>query len=367
MLRKRGQNTWQIIIYLGRNPDGKRNHYYETFYAPRKSLAQARENELKQIFDKSKYGPKKKISNVGELLNFWLDNLRDLGIAQERTIETYQGHVKKLIPVVGHINLYSITAFEVQDALKDQYSNLSSRSRKNIFSTLRSALRNGFGWGLTSVDVSTGIRIPRVETPEKLILTFEQLERLLLQKDYKHYLIVRLLVVTGARLSEILGLRWADINSQNGEISIIKTVDSRNRKIKNKTKTKASKRRIILDAETLEYLRIKRQSAKVVSLKEEDRLVFIADDGKPMRHRAVELTLQRMLKSAGLPKIGIHNLRHSVLTGMNDIGISLADIIALSGHANINSLQPYIHQTKTGLNILDTVNRQSERQSRQRK
>ena len=74
-----------------------------------------------------------------------------------------------------------------------------------------------------------------------------------------------------------------------------------------------------------------------------------------MRHRAVELTLHRMLKKAGLPKMGIHNLRHSVLTNLNDVGISIADIIALSGHANINSLLPYIHQTKTGINLLDTM------------
>ena len=356
-----GDNKWKITIHKGRKPDGKQDRYYETFHAPRKSLAQAREKELKQFFDKNKYGPRAKVSTIGELLFFWWNNLKDLGIAQERTLETYYGHIKKLLPVVGDIKLYALTAFEIQEALKGQYPDISPRTRKNIYSTLRSALRSGFSWGLTPVDVSTGIKIPKVEIPEKLILDFEQLQLLLEQTKYKHYLIVRMLTVTGARLSEILGLRWTDINFETGEISIIKTVDSRNRKVKDRTKTKASKRRIILDIETLDYLQAKRQSVKIVSLREDERLVFVADDGRPMRHRAVELTLHRMLKSAGLPQIGIHNLRHSVLTNMNDIGISIADIIALSGHADITSLLPYLHQTKTGLNLIDTINKQTNR------
>lgn len=358
-----GDNKWKITIHKGRKPDGKQDRYYETFHAPRKSLAQAREKELKQFFDKNKYGygPRAKVSTIGELLFFWLEDLKDLGIAQERTIETYHGHIKKLIPVVGDIKLYGLTAFEIQEALKGQYPDISPRTRKNIYSTLRSALRSGFSWGLTPVDVSTGIKIPKVEIPEKLILDFEQLQLLLEQTKYKHYLIVRMLTVTGARLSEILGLRWTDINFETGEISIIKTVDSRNRKVKDRTKTKASKRRIILDTETLGYLQTKKQSVKIVSLREDERLVFVADDGRPMRHRAVELTLHRMLKSAGLPQIGLHNLRHSVLSNMNDIGISIADIIALSGHADITSLLPYIHQTKTGLNLIDTIKKQTNR------
>jgi len=55
--------------------------------------------------------------------------------------------------------------------------------------------------------------------------------------------------------------------------------------------------------------------------------------------------------------MGIHRIRHSVLTKMHDLGIPVADILALSGHATIQSLQPYIHSKKAGLNLLDTVNK----------
>lgn len=362
MIRKRGDNTWQIVIYLGRQPDGKEDYFYETFHAPRKSMVQERERELEKQLKRKKEGPHQRISTVGELLQFWIENLQDSGDAQERTVETYKGHVKKLMPLVGDLQLYNLTAFDVQQALKGQFTDVSDRTRKNFYSTLRSALRSGFSWGLTPVDVSTGVKIPKVTTPEKLTLSLEELQLLLQQTQYKHYLIVRILIVTGARLSEVLGLRWTDINFGTGEMSIIKTVDSRNRKVKDRTKTKASRRRIILDTETLEYLQNKKQSVKIVAINADERLVFTGDDGRPMRHRAVELTLHRMLNAAGLPKMGLHNLRHSVLTNLNNLGVSIADIIALSGHTDINSLKTYLHQTKTGLNLLDTLSKSQSKQ-----
>jgi len=362
MIRKRGDNTWQIVIYLGRDASGKEEYYYETFRAPRKSIVQERERDLKRRLTRKKVGPQSQVSTVGDLLKFWLQNLADLSDIEQRTIETYRGHTQKLLPIVGDLQLYNLTAFTVQEALKGHFYDVSSRTRRNYYSTLRTALRRGYSWGLLPHDVTAGIIAPKVVTPEKTILSFEQIKTLLEVKHYKHYLIVRLLAVTGARLSEILGLRWSDIDFETGKISITKTVDSRNRKTKDRTKTKASKRSIILDQVTLEYLRIRKQSSKVVSLRTDQRLVFIGDDGRPMRHRAVELTFHRMLKKAGLPKMGLHCLRHSVLTNLNDVGISIADIIALSGHADIDGLKNYIHQTKTGLNLLDTMSKTLSKQ-----
>ncbi|NLW90246.1 MAG: site-specific integrase [Syntrophomonadaceae bacterium] len=365
MITKRGNNTWLITIYLGRDAaTGKRDFYYETFKAPKKSMVEERERELTKRLKTPNTGPSSKISTVGELLGFWLEDLKDLGQAQERTIETYAGHIRKLMPVVGGLRLYNLDAYSVQEALRGKYTDLSSRTRKNLYSTLRTALRCGYGWGLMPNDVTAGIRTPKVETPEKPTLSFEQLQLLLeTGRNYKHYLIVRMLIVTGARLSEILGLHWNDIDFETGKIHIVKTVDSRNRKEKDRTKTKSSKRNIILDKETLEYLRLKKQALKVVFFSKDERLVFVADDGRPMRHRAVELTFKRMLKKVGLEEMGIHCIRHSVLTNLNDGGIPIADILALSGHVNIDSLKDYLHFTKTGLNILDTLSSQTKWQT----
>ncbi|MDD2620837.1 MAG: tyrosine-type recombinase/integrase, partial [Syntrophomonadaceae bacterium] len=125
-----------------------------------------------------------------------------------------------------------------------------------------------------------------------------------------------------------------------------------------KTKTKSSKRKIILDVETLEYLKELKQQQSfqvVVSLsKENDRLVF-SENGKPIRHRAIQLTLKRALKKGELPDIGIHNIRHSVVSILADEGVSLGALLSLTGHSNLSSADPYYHRTKEGLNIIDTL------------
>jgi hypothetical protein len=141
VIRKRGDNTWQIVIYLGR-VNGEKKYYYETFYSPRKSIVQGRERELERQL-KPKSGPHQHVSTVGELMFFWLQNTKDLGNVQERTLETYNGQIKKLLPIIGDQKLYDLTAFSIQQAMNGQFADVSDRTRKNHYSTLRTVLRHG--------------------------------------------------------------------------------------------------------------------------------------------------------------------------------------------------------------------------------
>jgi integrase len=372
-VKKRG-NGYQISVFLGRDATtGKRKFFYETFYSPTKSLAQQREMELKKRFHKQKIGPSRDIKTVGDLLLHWHSTIAELDNAGEHTLSVYAWHIRRLQPVVGHLNLYDLTAFEVQEALKGQFADVADRTRRNFYSTLKSALRRGFGWGLLPTDVTAGIISPSAKpvVKDKLVLGFDELNALLAAaQNYKHHLVIRLLIVTGARMSEILGLTWQDIDWETGIVKFKKGVDSRRRKIKKRLKTKNAYRSIQLDKETIAYLqkhkhkqlrkRELQSTAKVISL-EYQQLVFLADDGRPMRHKAVYDTFQRSLKKAALPEGGPHCLRHSAISDLYDLGIPIADILALSGHANIQSLENYVHSRKIGLNILDTFKKVADK------
>ncbi|HQD91569.1 MAG TPA: site-specific integrase [Syntrophomonadaceae bacterium] len=186
-----------------------------------------------------------------------------------------------------------------------QFSDVADRTKKNFYATLKSALKRGYGWGFLSHDITQGIMVPKAEPVEKPILNFQELSLLLeVAKKYKHHLILRLLIVTGARLGEVLGLRWCDIDFETGKINIVKSVDSHDRILKDRVKTKSSRRVTILDKETLKYLKHKQQTDKVVAINKNERLIFLADDGRPMRHRAVELTFKRALKKLDCLKWG---------------------------------------------------------------
>jgi hypothetical protein len=83
--RPRGQNTWQIAIYMGRDSSGKKKYDYETFYGT-EDEANQREKELTEELKKKKTGPKQTVSNIAELMDFWLDNLRESEDIEESTM-----------------------------------------------------------------------------------------------------------------------------------------------------------------------------------------------------------------------------------------------------------------------------------------
>lgn len=128
-----------------------------------------------------------------------------------------------------------------------------------------------------------------------------------------------MLSITGARLGEIAGLRWNDVDFRAGTITITVAADTRKR-----------------------AYRERRSNDTLASFQ---NLVFIADDGRPLRHRSIQLPLRRTLKGAGLPRMRLHDLRYSE-----------SEIMALAGHAGLDSTKPYIHNNRVGHNILDTIN-----------
>lgn len=248
-IRRRGPNRYLIAVYIGRDAQGKKIFKNETFYG---SLSQARARAAELEVAKRRHGPKQAARTVGEYLLDWLEKIR--GTVSERTHETYTWHVKKLIPIVGHLQMYGLNSFDMQEGLSQL--KVKPKTAKGIYGTLKTAFRQAVAWGLLNTDPTAGLRAPRVPREEKKVLTPEELEKLLAAAEsYKHHLIIRLLGVTGARLGEVLGLMWKDVDLDKGTITIKRAANVRKRKVKEDTKTAASERTLKLDGKTLELLR----------------------------------------------------------------------------------------------------------------
>ncbi|MBO8129287.1 MAG: site-specific integrase [Peptococcaceae bacterium] len=351
-VRRRGKNKYTISIYLGRDEYGKRRYHYETFHG---TLTQAklRAAEL-EVKLKHHTGPKQAAMSLGKYLEMWLQKIK--GTVTERTWETYEWHVRRLIPVVGHLQLYNLTALSLQDALQS-LQGLSPRTMRGIYGTLKTALRQAVVWGILGTDITAGLRTPRMPRKQRHVLTSNELAQLLdAAKGYKHYLVIRLLALTGMRLGEVLGLKWGDIDFDKHTITVCRSVDTRRRRLKpegDETKTISSARTFTLDAETLVLLRQKKQEEKVTPLNKDDTLIFGFGD-KPMGEDAIRKTLARALKKAGLPKMRIHDLRHTSGSILLDQGVPLPVVSAWLGHSSTaTTAAVYAHAVRNNNNVLN--------------
>lgn len=348
-VKRRGVNKYQISVYLGRDENGKRIIHYETFLGTRPQ-AQRRSAEL-EVEMKRRTGPKAAAMTVGEYLEKkWLPGIK--GTISDRGFGTYAYHVKRLKPLVGGLPLYNLSGMDLQEALPEGcFGKVKPKTVKGFYGTLKTALRQAVAWGLLNVDPTAGLRTPRVPKLNREVLTADELVKLLdAAKGYKYYLVIRLLALTGARLGEILGLLWSDIDFKKETLTIQRSADSRNRVLKDDTKTKASPRTIRLDVETMTLLAEFKKERRVVSLK--DSSLIFNYQGRVIREDAIRRTMNNALMKAGLDHKRVHDLRHGAGSLLLDAGQSLPAVAAFLGHSSTaTTAAVYAHAVRKGESI----------------
>ena len=149
-------------------------------------------------------------------------------------------------------------------------------------------------------------------------------------------------LATGLRRGELLGLKWSDIDLDNGILHIRRQIMRQNGQvIEAPLKTKNSYRSVPIGTGAIEVL--EKQKKKIGNTSE---YVFPSPTGGPMSPDSVLHMLQRVLKRAGLERIRFHDLRHtfSVLALQN--GVDIKTLSAMLGHYSAGfTLDTYAHVT----------------------
>ena len=130
-----------------------------------------------------------------------------------------------------------------------------------------------------------------------------------------------LLATTGMRRGEVLGLRWEDVDFTGRALSIVQTLTTvRGDKHIGPPKTGKSRRRVSIDSVTLDALKEhrKRQRVERTATAEfwsnDGDLVFTDELGEPVHPNRFSQTFDRIVRDARLPRIRLHDLRHSYAT-----------------------------------------------------
>ena len=225
-MRQRG-SAWELRVYLGADPvNGKQRYATKTVRAGKRE-AQRSLNEL--IVEAERGLATRTTATVGELLDRWLELARE-DFSPKTTREVIGYIERNLRPALGDVRLSKLTTASLdryyRSLLVDGGRNgrpLAPGTIRRIHGILRRALAQGVRWGWLGVNPAASASPSRVPRPDIAPPTPTELGRLQAAidvKDPEFGVFVRLSAMTGARRSEMLALRWPDIDLERGVVTI---------------------------------------------------------------------------------------------------------------------------------------------------
>ena len=269
---------------------------------------------------------------VGEWLGSWLTDVlkpqADAGKMAHSTFVRYEGIVNNhLKPALGHHKLKDLTRIAVRRFYNRKGKTLSPRSVDYVHVTLQKALSQAVRDDLIPRNVASGERPRSGRHREGAVALSPTQVRALLAKaaGERNEVLYIAALHTGLRQGELLGLKWTDLDLDEGTLSVRRSLKVTDRGLGfGPTKNKASRRSVPLNGSVAAALRAHRvrqneERLRMGELWEDRGLVFPNRVGKPMNpsnfyHR--EFTV--LLKEAGLQNQGFtfHSLRHTFATAL---------------------------------------------------
>ncbi|WP_017623401.1 site-specific integrase [Nocardiopsis chromatogenes] len=156
------------------------------------------------------------------------------------------------------------------------------------------------------------------------------------------YGLFHLVTICGLRRGEVLGLRWPDIDLDQGAVRVVRQLQAHRGRglVESAPKCAASRRTVMVDHATVGVLRRHRwrqQKEAERRGREWDRggYVFTAVGGGPLAPERLSRLFRRLNTASGLPPVRLHDLRHGAATLALAVGVELKVVQAMLGHASI--------------------------------
>ncbi len=341
---------YEIIVDLGPDPTtGKRRQRRKRFKA--KKEAQAALNAWMAEIDEGTAVDKSR-QTVAELMCFWLETYAQHNV-RAGTLEGYGYTVNKhIIPGLGAIPVQKLTPEQLQAFYTTKLAaGCGPRTVQLCHLRIAQALKMAVKLGLVSRNVANAVTPPRVEQHEMRTWTADQAQRFLAAASQSPYGPIWMLsLATGMRRGETLGLRWQDVDLTANTVSVVQAVGMLRGSPKVRPlKTKSSRRTIAVPLPVIVALREhrarqnERRLALGVEWNDHD-LVFAASNGNPINPNNLTRDYDRWVRMAGVPRIRIHDQRHTHVTLAIQKGANIKAVSQRVGHAETSiTMNLYAH------------------------
>lgn len=328
--------------------------------------------KLKEIIDESKKTEYIQIqkSTVGEYMNDWLVSVKKNELKPksydrlEQTINLY------VSPSIGQIQLQAVSSKDIQKMINDLRDSGKSHSTiKKAYDAVNACFKLGVIQKTVASNPATGVSIPSKKLlPSKKIQFYSKEEAALLvsyamskwgngKRRYPLGAFVPLLLNTGLRMSELLGLRWKqDIDLDNRTLTVHQNVafvrdrdDETGIKhkliIQDTVKTEAGQNRTI-PLNNAAYTAL----LDIYQVTGDQSYVMTTSAGTIVKPRQLDQMFRRIATATQLPEekiYGLHSLRHTFATLLLSNGVDIKTVSTLLGHSDVSiTYNTYIHVLK---------------------
>jgi integrase len=350
-----GKGTYRIAVYLGTDSNGKRKYYYETIHVKNKKQAQEYLTQKLNDLDKGAFIEPANLT-VSEYLDKWAETALKPRV-RPKTFDSYMLLIDLYIkPNIGAYKLAKLTPLAIQQMYSTMLGNgLAPRTIRYTHAVLKSALKQAIKWQMLRSNPADNVDLPKQTRQEMNVLTPEQAKCFLEACVYNRWgILFELLLVSGMRPGEALGLKWEDVDWKNNRIHVKRALSRTKEGWRlEEPKTPQSRRTILLPEEVMQDLKEHRRAQaeeKLASSSYTDYgLVFACNNGEPLEERnIVNRFFKPLLKEAGLPDIRLYDLRHTCATLLLAAGENPKVVSERLGHAKITqTLGTYSHVLPT--------------------
>ena len=338
----RCRGSWQWVLEYGRDSNGRRLQTSKAGF-PTKAAAQS---DLQNIVRTLMTDVNVTSLTVGEYLETWLTGKHAL---KPKTTALYRDMTTNyLVPNLGEVRLLELRAHH----LDRMYSNialgrrgrpLSPSTIRRVHAVLRSALNTAVKRRLIPYSPAEHIELAPENPRRAKPWTAEECQVFLrdIAEDRLANL-YHLILVTGMRRGEAIGLRWEDIDLDGACLFVVQQItEVHGRSVVGTPKTKRGTRLVPIDDNTIAILRRHREMQDVEHTAwgpawNDAGLVFTREDGRALRPEYATRHFQALAKTAGLPAIRLHDLRHTNASLALQAGVDMKVVSERLGHSQMS-------------------------------
>ena len=340
-------DVWYVVIYEGVDPitgkEQRRWHRAGTDRAEAEALAA----RLAAAEGARRNGHRSELTVAGFITRYWLPAKRlDL---EASTFDGYQRVVGlHLFPHIGDIPLQSLRTERLEQLYTDLLDRgntrtgegLSPKTVLDVHVIIRAALDDAIRRGLLRNNPARAAHAPRAQRNRcraDRVWTADQLTAFLhLVEHRRQHPSFWLAANTGMRRGELLGLRWDAIDTLQRRLSVNRAVVSvASRPHESGGKTRNSPRTIDLDTATLGVVtRWRQRQTDELGASDDTMPLHTKTDGHLIHPQTLSQAFERAVATTTLPRISLHDLRHTHATLLLKAGVPLKVVSERLGHSS---------------------------------